>query len=68
MALFAIFGVVAEVHVRPKLHKLKRDLLIDEDDNPPTRIGLITTIVIIAIITVAICSCFGVAISAMIRA
>lgn len=65
-ALFVLSDVVAEAYVRPKLAKLKCEVLIDEDDNPPTRIGLITTIVIIAIITVAIFWCFGIAISAMI--
>ena len=68
LALFVLSGVVAEKYVRPELAKLKCDVLIDQDDNPPSRIELITTIVVITIITVVICSCPVIALSAMIRA
>lgn len=68
MALFVLSGVAAETYVRPKLDKLRCYVLIDQDDDPPSRIGLITMIVIITIITVVICSCFAITISAMIRA
>ena len=67
-ALFVISGVAAENYVRPQFDKLKCNVLIDQDDHPPSRIGLITMIVIITIITVVICSCFAITISAMIRA
>lgn len=67
-ALFVLSGVAAEKYVRPQLDKLKCDVLIDQDDHPPSRIGLITTIVLITIITVLIRLCFALGVSAMIRA
>ena len=67
-ALFVLSGVVGELYVRPKLDKLACDVPLDQVDYPPSRIGLIITIVFITIVTIVICLWFAVAMFAMIRA